>query len=60
MKRLLLLISVLLLSACSANKIPEGFEEDTLNLRAEEVVSLLNDSKVDDTTLSFHDSSCLP
>ena len=53
MKRLLLLISVLLLSACSANKIPEGFEEDTLNLRAEEVVSLLNDSKVDEVYTLF-------
>lgn len=53
MKRLLLLISVLLLSACSANKIPEGFEEDTLNSRAEEVVSLLNDSKVDEVYTLF-------
>ena len=31
MKRLILIASILLLVACSSNKIPEGFDENELN-----------------------------
>lgn len=43
MKRLILFVSILLLVACSSNKIPEGFDENELNDKAESIVMLLND-----------------
>lgn len=53
MKRILLLISVLLFTACSSNKVPEGFIENDLNQKAEEVVGLLNENKVDEVYHMF-------
>lgn len=53
MKRILLLISVLLLTACSSNKVPEGFIEDVLNQKAEEVIGLLNENKIDEVYNMF-------
>ena len=47
MKRILLILSLLILTACNSNKIPEGFTETELNDKAEEIVSLLNENKVD-------------
>jgi hypothetical protein len=45
MKRLILVVSILLLVACSSNKIPEGFDESKLNDQAESIVMLLNDAQ---------------
>lgn len=53
MKRILLLISVLLLTACSSNKIPDGFIENDLNQKAEEVVGLLNENKINEVYNMF-------
>lgn len=45
MKRLILVVSILLLVACSSNKVPEGFDESKLNDQAESIVMLLNDAQ---------------
>jgi hypothetical protein len=45
MKRLILVVSILLLVACSSNKVPEGFDESKLNDQAESIVMLLNDTQ---------------
>lgn len=53
MKRLLLVFSLLILTACSSNKIPEGFTETELTSKVNEIVSLLNDNKVNEVYSMF-------
>ena len=53
MKRLILVLSLLFLTACSANKIPDGFEESTLKIKVEQIVDFINDSKFEETYLMF-------
>ena len=53
MKRILIILSLLVLTACSSNKIPEGFTELELNDKAEEIVSLLNENKVKEVYSMF-------
>lgn len=53
MKRFLLIISLILLVGCSSNNIPEGFDEETLNQKAESIVSLLNNSQLDEVYTMF-------
>lgn len=53
MKRLLLVLSLLILTACSSNKIPEGFTETELTNKVNEIVSLLNDNKVNEVYSMF-------
>ena len=53
MKRLLLVFSLLILTACSSNKIPEGFTETELTNKVNGIVSLLNDNKVNDVYSMF-------
>lgn len=48
MKRFLLIISLFMLVGCSSNNIPEGFDEETLNQKAESIVSLLNNNQLDE------------
>lgn len=53
MKRLMLIVSILLLTACSSNKIPDGFNENDLNQKAEEIINLLNGNNVDEVYAMF-------
>lgn len=53
MKRLMLIVSILLLTACSSNKIPDGFNENDLNQKAEEIINLLNENNVDEVYEMF-------
>ena len=53
MKRLMLIVSILLLTACSSNKIPDGFNENDLNQKAEEIINLLNENNVDEVYAMF-------
>lgn len=53
MKRFILIFSILLLVACSSNRIPEGFDEDKLNDKAEAIVMLLNDEQYSDVYNMF-------
>ena len=53
MKRLMLIVSILLLTACSSNKIPDGFNENDLNQKAEEIINLLNENNVDEVYTMF-------
>ena len=53
MKRLLLIISILVLSACSANNIPKGFDEKELNTKAETIIQLVNENKIDELYSMF-------
>jgi hypothetical protein len=55
MKRLILIVSILLLVACSSNKIPEGFDENELNDKAESIVMLLNDENYSDVYNMFRE-----
>lgn len=53
MKRLLLIISLLALVGCASNNIPEGFEEEQLNQKAESIVQLLNDNQMEEVYAMF-------
>lgn len=53
MKRLMIIVSILLLTACSSNKIPDGFNENDLNQKAEEIINLLNENNVDEVYAMF-------
>lgn len=53
MKRLLLVLSLLILTACSSTNIPEGFSETELTNKVNEIVSLLNDNKVNEVYSLF-------
>lgn len=53
MKRLVLILSLLILTACNSNEIPEGFTETELNSKAEGIVSLLNENKIDEVYSMF-------
>lgn len=53
MKRFILVFSILLLVACSSNRIPEGFDENKLNDKAEAIVMLLNDEQYSDVYNMF-------
>lgn len=53
MKRLMLIVSILLLTTCSSNKIPDGFNENDLNQKAEEIINLLNENNVDEVYEMF-------
>jgi len=55
MKRLILIVSILLLVACSSNKIPEGFDENELKDKAESIVMLLNDENYSDVYDMFRE-----
>lgn len=53
MKRFLLIISLFMLVGCSSNNIPEGFDEETLNQKAESIVTLLNNNQLDEVYSMF-------
>ncbi len=53
MKRFLLIISLFMLVGCSSNNVPEGFEEETLNQKAESIVTLLNNNQLDEVYAMF-------
>lgn len=53
MKRFLLIISLFMLVGCSSNNVPEGFEEETLNQKAESIVTLLNNNQLDEVFAMF-------
>ena len=53
MKRFLIIISLFLLVGCSSNNIPEGFDEETLNQKAESIVSLLNNNQLNEVYTMF-------
>ncbi len=53
MKRILLIISLFMLVGCSSNNVPEGFEEKTLNQKAESIVTLLNSNQLDEVYAMF-------
>jgi len=53
MKRILLIISLFMLVGCSSNNVPEGFEEETLNQKAESIVTLLNNNQLDEVYAMF-------
>ena len=55
MKRLILILSIFLLTACSSNQIPEGFVESEIKNKVEEVVGLINEFKLDEVTSMFRD-----
>lgn len=53
MKRLILIISLLFLVGCTANNVPEGFEEDDLKQKAESIVQLLNNNQLAEVYAMF-------
>lgn len=53
MKRFLIIISLFLLVGCSSNNIPEGFDEETLNQKAESIVALLNNNQLNEVYTMF-------
>ena len=55
MKRLALILSIILLTACSSNKIPDGFVETEIKNKVEEIVGLINEFKLDDVFTMFRD-----
>jgi hypothetical protein len=53
MKRLILIISLLVLVGCNSNNIPEGFVEEGLNQKAESIVQMLNNNQLDEVYAMF-------
>ncbi len=53
MKRIILILSFLILVGCSSNNVPDGFTETELETKAESIVQLLNENKLEEVFSMF-------